>query len=228
MIVSKAMSQEQWSAVDNYIHSLLIGPDAVLEAALNDSLKAGLPAIQVSPAQGKLLYVLARAMGAQRVLEIGTLGGYSAIWMARALPDEGKLVTLEIEPRHAEVARKNIARAGLSDKVEQRLGRADETLRSLAAEKSAPFDLVFIDADKPAYAEYFRWALQLTRLGGLIIADNVVRKGEVANEGSRNANVQGIRRFHELVAREPRVSATVMQTVGSKGYDGLALAVVTE
>ena len=227
MIVIKAMSQKQWSAVDNYIHSLLIGPDAVLEAALKDSVEAGLPAIQVSPAQGKLLYVLARAMGAQRVLEIGTLGGYSTIWLARALPDEGKLVTLEIEPRHAEVARKNIARAGLAHKVELRLGPADETLRSLAAEKSGPFDLVFIDADKPAYAQYFRWALKLTRPGGLIMADNVVRKGEVADAASRDADVQGIRHFHEMVAREPRVSATVMQTVGSKGYDGLALAVVT-
>jgi len=173
-----------------------------------------------------MLHVLALAMAARQVLEIGTLGGYSTIWLARALPDEGKLVTLEIEPRHAEVARKNIARAGLSERVELRLGAADETLSRLVAEKRAPFDLVFIDADKPAYAEYFHWALQLTRRGSLIIADNVVRKGEVANEGSRDANVQGIRRFHEAVAREPRVSATVMQTVGSKGYDGFALAVV--
>jgi len=220
------MNQEQWTAVDNYIHSLLLGPDAALEAALKDSAAAGLPGIQVSPAQGKMLHVLARAMGARRVLEIGTLGGYSTIWLARALPDEGRLVTLEIEPRHAEVARKNIARAGLSDKVELRLGRAEETLHRLVAEKSAPFDLVFIDADKPGYADYFGWALQLTRPGSLIIADNVVRKGEVANEASKDANVQGIRRFHEAVAQEPRVSATVMQTVGSKGYDGFALAVV--
>jgi predicted O-methyltransferase YrrM len=220
------MNHEQWTAVDDYIHSLLLGPDAALEAALQDSAEAGLPGIQVSPAQGKMLHVLALATGARQVLEIGTLGGYSAIWLARALPAEGRLVTLEIEPRHAEVARKNIARAGVGDKVELRLGRAEETLRHLVAEKSGPFDLVFIDADKPGYAEYFHWALQLTRRGSLIIADNVVRKGEVANEASEDSNVQGIRRFHEALAREPRVSATVIQTVGSKGYDGFALAVV--
>lgn len=221
------MNQEQWTAVDNYIYSLFLGPDAALDAALKDSADAGLPGIQVSPAQGKMLHVMALAMGARRILEIGTLGGYSTIWLARALPEQGKLVTLEIEPRHAEVARKNIARAGLSEKVEQRLGPADETLRRLVAEKNGPFDVVFIDADKPGYAEYFGWALQLTRRGSLIIADNVVRKGEVANGGSRDPNVQGIRRFHEKVAQEARVSATVMQTVGSKGYDGFTLAVVT-
>jgi len=220
------MNPDLWTAVDDYIHSLLLGPDAALDAALKDSAEAGLPGIQVSPAQGKMLHVLALAMGARQVLEIGTLGGYSTLWLARALPADGKLVTLEIEPRHAEVAGKNIARAGLSDKVELRLGRADETLGRLVAEKHGPFDLVFIDADKPGYAEYFRWALQLTRRGSLIIADNVVRKGEVANKASEDANVLGIRRFLEAMAREPRVSATVMQTVGSKGYDGFALAVV--
>jgi predicted O-methyltransferase YrrM len=220
------MSHEQWAAVDNYINDLFIPPDPALEAALKASSEAGLPAIQVSPAQGKLLYVLARAMGARSVLEIGTLGGYSTIWLARALPRDGALISLEIDPKHAELARSNIARAGLSDKVEVRLGRAQETLPRLAAESQGPFDLIFIDADKPGYPEYFRWALQLTRPGSLIIADNVVREGEVADSSSQDADVQGVRRFNQLAAAEPRVSATVIQTVGSKGYDGFAVAVV--
>jgi predicted O-methyltransferase YrrM len=220
------MSHEQWAVVDHYINELFIPPDPVLEAALKASDEAGLPAIQVSPAQGKLLYLLARAMGARRILEIGTLGGYSTICLARALAREGTLITLEIDPRHAELARNNIGNAGLSDKVEVRLGRAQETLPRLAAESKGPFDLIFIDADKPGYSEYFRWALQLTRPGSLIIADNVVREGEVANSSSQDADVQGVRRFNELMAAEPRVSATVIQTVGSKGYDGFAVAVV--
>jgi predicted O-methyltransferase YrrM len=220
------MSQEQWAVVDSYINDLFVPADPALEAALKASSEAGLPEIQVSPAQGKLLYVLAQAMRARRILEIGTLGGYSTIWMARALPPGGSLVTLELNARHAEVARANIAHAGLAEKVDIRIGRAQETLPRLAAENPAPFDLVFLDADKPGYSEYFRWALQLTRHGSLIIADNIVRDGEVANSSSQDADVQGVRRFNELVAAEPRVSATVVQTVGSKGYDGFAVAVV--
>jgi predicted O-methyltransferase YrrM len=220
------MSHKQWTEVDNYINNLFTAPDPALEAAIRDSAAAGLPEIQVSPAQGKLLNVLARATNARRILEIGTLGGYSTIWLGRALPEDGSLITLEIEAKHAAVAEANIARAGLAGKVEIRLGRAQETLARLTAEKSAPFDLVFIDADKPGYSDYLDWALRLTRRGSLIVADNVVRKGEIANAHSEDANVQGIRRFNEILSKEPRVSATVIQTVGSKGYDGFALGVV--
>lgn len=220
------MNHEQWTEVDHYIESLFAPPDPALDAAVNASVAAGLPSIQVSPAQGKLLHLLARARGARRILEIGTLGGYSTIWLARALPSDGSLITLEIDSRHAEVARANIARAGLAGKVELRLGPALETLPSLVTEKKGPFDLIFIDADKTGYPDYLGWSLRLARPGTLIIADNVVRKGEVADHSSSDANVQGIRRFNELLAAEPRVSATVIQTVGCKGYDGLALAVV--
>ena len=220
------MNHEQWTAVDNYIHTLFIGTDAALEAALRDSAKAGLPEIQVSPAQGKLLQLLARATNARRILEIGTLGGYSTIWLGRALPEDGKLITLEIEAKHAAVAQANIARAGLAGQVEIMLGPAQETLARLTAERTGPFDLVFIDADKPGYADYLGWALRLTRRGSLIVADNVVRKGEIANANSQDANVRGVRRFIENLGKEPRVSATVIQTVGSKGYDGLAVGVV--
>jgi len=170
--------------------------------------------------------LLARAMGARQILEIGTLGGYSTIWLARALPPDGRLLTLEFEPKHAQVAAKNIARAGLANMVEIRQGRALDSLKQLVAEKHAPFDLIFIDADKQGYADYFQWALKLSRIGTLIIADNVVRKGEVADPNSTDENVQGIRRFNEAVAAEKRVNATAIQTVGSKGYDGLAFAVV--
>ncbi len=220
------MTHELWTSVDDYINGLLIPSDPALEQALKASAEAGLPAIQVSAAQGKLLYLLARAMNARRILEIGTLGGYSTIWLARALPPEGSLVTLELNARHAEVARANFVRAGLGEKVEVRIGRAQETLPRLAAEKTAPFDLVFLDADKPGYSEYFRWALQLGRRGTMIIADNVVRDGEVTDPSSKDADVQGVRKFNEVIAAEPRVSATIVQTVGSKGYDGFALAVV--
>jgi predicted O-methyltransferase YrrM len=219
-------SQEQWTAVDDYINGLLVGSDAALDAALEASTAAGLPAIAVSPSQGKLLHLLARAMGARKILELGTLGGYSTIWMARALPADGRLITLEYDPKHAEVARANIARAGLASKVEIRLGRAIETLPQLTSE--APFDLIFIDADKVSYPDYFPWALKLSRPGSLIIADNIVRKGAVADESSDDASVQAVRRFNELLAAESRVSATVIQTVGSKGYDGFALALVTK
>ena len=218
-------SQEQWTAVDDYVNSLLVGSDAALDSALQASTAAGLPAIAVSPPQGKLLHLLARSMGARKILELGTLGGYSTIWMARALPSDGRLITLEYEPKHAEVARANIARAGLAGKVEIRLGRAIDNLPQLTSE--APFDLIFIDADKVSYPDYLPWALKLSRPGTLIIADNIVRKGAVADESSEDANVQAVRRYNELLAAEPRVSATVIQTVGSKGYDGFALALVT-
>ena len=221
------MTKTQWTAVDDYFTELLVGQDPALEAALADSEAAGLPAIHVAPNQGKLLMLFARMIGARRILEIGTLGGYSSIWLARALPEGGKLLTLEFEARHAEVARRNIARAGLSGRVEIHLGPAIETLRRLVAERQALFDLVFIDADKENNPHYLALALALTRCGSLIIADNVVRNGTVLQQASRDPDVQGIRRFTELVAAEPRLSATAIQTVGAKGYDGLAIALVT-
>jgi predicted O-methyltransferase YrrM len=221
------MTEEIWTAVDGYFSDLLVPADAALEAALAASAAAGLPAINVSPVQGKLLQLLARAIGAHNVLEIGTLGGYSSIWLARALPDGGRLVSLEADPRHAEVARANIARAGLDSSVEVRLGMALDLLPELAAEGGEPFDLVFIDADKPNNAAYFDWALQLTRPGSIIVVDNVVREGDVIDAESDSPTVQGVRRFLERLAAEPRVSATAIQTVGGKGYDGFAIALVT-
>ncbi|MBA2646131.1 MAG: O-methyltransferase [Pyrinomonadaceae bacterium] len=220
------MSQDQWTAVDQYITELFVPPDAALDAALQASTEAGLPPINVAQNQGKLLHILARSGGARFILEIGTLGGYSTIWLARALPPGGKLITLEADPKHAEVARKNVARADLADVAEVRLGKALETLPQLAAEGLAPFDLVFIDADKENTPAYFDWALKLTRSGSLIITDNVVRKGEVINAASDDASVQGIRRFNAALAAEPRVTATMIQTVGGKGHDGLAFAIV--
>ena len=213
-------------AVEKYLDGLLIPPDAALEAALAESAKAGLPEIAVSPSQGRLLHLLAKMQGARRILEVGTLGGYSTIWLARALPSRGRLVTLEVEKKHAEVARRNIARAGLSGKVEVRLGPALKTLSQMGAERKGAFDFVFIDADKENTAEYFEWALRLSRSGSVIVVDNVIRDGEVANEATSDPRVQGIRRFNEALAREKRVSATTIQTVGSKGYDGFTLAVV--
>jgi predicted O-methyltransferase YrrM len=220
------MSQELWSAVDSYIGSLFVPQDDVLRAALQASEAAGLPPINVSPAQGKLLQLLARVQGARSILEIGTLGGYSTIWLARALPRGGRLITLEADPKHIEVARANIARAGLGDVVELRFGRALDTLPQLAAENRGPFDFIFIDADKPGYPDYFAWALKLSRPGSLIIADNVIRKGAVIDPAHEDPRVQGVRRFNDVLAGEPRVSATVIQTVGSKGYDGFAIALV--
>jgi predicted O-methyltransferase YrrM len=221
------MTQEQWTAVDRYITDLLVPPDPALDAALQASAAAGLPPHDVSPSQGKLLLLLAQIQGARTILEIGTLGGYSTIWLARALPADGRLITLEADPKHAEVARANIARAGLSDVVEVRLGRALDTLPQLAAEGHGPFDLIFIDADKASNPDYFAWALKLSRRGSLIIADNVVRNGAVVDAASSDPSVQGVRRFNELLAESPRVSATAIQTVGSKGYDGFAMAIVT-
>ncbi|MFI4996675.1 MAG: O-methyltransferase [Hyphomicrobiales bacterium] len=221
------MTLAQWTQVDEYFAELFVPRDPVLEAALSASHEAGLPAINVAPNQGKLLMLLARMQGARRILEIGTLGGYSTIWLARALPVDGRLVTLETEARHAQVARANIARAGLSDIVEVRLGPALDSLALLVKAREGPFDMIFIDADKPNNPRYFEFALALSRPGSLIIADNVVRDGAVAQARSRDPSIQGIRRFNELVAAEKRVTATAIQTVGSKGYDGFALALVT-
>jgi len=214
------MSQELWTAVDRYITDLLVPPDEALEKALRATADAGMPAIAVSPNQGKLLMMLAQMLGARRILEIGTLGGYSTIWLARGLAPGGMLITLEADPKHADVARSNIARAGLSDVVEVRLGRGLDTLPLL----EGPFDLIFIDADKVSYPEYLQWAIRLTRAGSVIVADNVVRKGAVIDADSSDQNVRGVRRFNEILAAEARLSATTIQTVGSKGYDGITIA----
>jgi len=220
------MTQAVWTAVDKYITDLLVPSDPALEAALQAASAAGLPPIQVSPAQGKLLHLLARACGARQVLEIGTLGGYSTIWLARALPAGGHVVTLEADPKHAEVSRANFVQAGLAGVIELRLGPALETLPKLASEGRDPFDLIFIDANKSQMPEYFDWALKLARPGSVIIADNVIRDGGVLDASSGDVDIQGVRRFNERLAIEKRVSATEIQTVGSKGYDGFALAVV--
>ncbi len=222
------MALEQWTAVDRYISDLLVGSDPALDAALQDSAAAGLPSIQVSPAQGKMLQLLAQLRGARAILEIGTLGGYSTIWLARALPAGGRLITLESDPKHAGVARANIARAGLAGVVEVRTGPAQDTLPQLAAENRGLFDVIFIDADKQSYPVYFTWALKLSHRGSLIIADNVVRNGAMIDGGNSDPGVQGVRRMNELVSAEPRVSATAIQTVGGKGYDGFMIALVTQ
>jgi predicted O-methyltransferase YrrM len=219
-------TKDRWTAVDQYITDLLVPSDPTLEAALQDSEKAGLPSIQVTANQGKLLWMLARVQGARSILEIGTLGGYSTIWLARALPRGGRLVTLEIDPKHAEVARRNVARAGLAEVVELIQGRALDTLPRMEAEGRGPFDLIFIDADKPALPDYFTWSLKLSRTGSVIIVDNVVRDGAVTDPASTDPNVQGVRRMNQLIAAERHVSATTIQTVGSKGYDGFTVALV--
>jgi predicted O-methyltransferase YrrM len=217
------VTQEQWNAVDGYINQLFVESDDALTAALDASAEANLPPIQVPPNGGKFLNMLARMVGARRILEVGTLGGYSTIWLARALPPDGELITLEIDQTCAEVARANVDRAGLSDLVEVKLGSAHDTMPAL----EGPFDFIFIDADKVSYPEYFAYALELSRPGTLIVADNVVRDGAIVDADSDDANVQGVRRFNELVAAEPRVTATAIQTVGIKGYDGFAVVLVT-
>ena len=214
-----------WVDVDRYIEQHLLPVDPVLVATLAANRAAGLPAIDVAPNQGKMLHLLARLARARHILEIGTLGGYSTIWLARALPPGGHLVTLEANPSYAKVAYANIARAGLSSVVEIRVGRAVDTLPGLA--EKGPFDLIFIDADKPGYPGYFELALRLSAPGTLIVADNVVRDGAVADPDSPDPNVQAVRRYNALLAAEPRVTATVLQTVGSKGYDGFAIALVS-
>ncbi len=218
--------QDLWTEVDRYFCDLLVPSDEKLDAALAANRQAGLPSIDVSRLQGKFLDLLVRVSGARRILEIGTLGGYSTIWIARALPEGGYVVTLEINPRHAEVARANLLNAGVLDRVNLRVGRAIDTLPTLEACGAGPFDIIFIDADKPSNADYLAWALKLSRPGTLIVTDNVVRDGKVVQAKSADADVQGVRRFTEMMAAEPRLSATVLQSVGVKGYDGFALAVV--
>ena len=220
------MTHPTWTSVDRYAETLLVGHDAMLDAALEASAVAGLPAIAVSATQGKLLGLIARAMRARRVLEIGTLGGYSTIWLARALPADGTLVSLELFEKHATVARQNLARAGLGDVAKVQVGPALDSLARLKAEGVEPFDLIFLDADKPAYTEYLHASLAVSRIGTLIIADNVVRDGAVTDPESMDITVQGVRRFNAALAAEPRVSATLLQTVGVKGYDGFAFALV--
>jgi predicted O-methyltransferase YrrM len=221
------MTEALWTAVDEYIIRMLVPPDPVLDAALDASDAAGLPAIQVTPNQGKLLHLLARLQGARRILEIGTLGGYSTIWLARALPEDGLLITLEADPRHAEVARANISRAGLDAMVDLRVGRALETLPRITAGNGGAFDLIFIDADKQSIPEYFRFARKLSSQGSLIIVDNVIRDGRVIDAASDDPDILGIRRFNEMLATEPGVCTTAIQTVGAKGHDGFAIVLVT-
>jgi predicted O-methyltransferase YrrM len=219
---------ELWAAVDAYVSETLVVADEVLDAAVKASEAAGLPQISVTPAQGKLLHLLARMQHSRNILEIGTLAGYSAIWLARALPPAGKLITIEADPKHADVALANIDRAGLTERVELRRGLALEVLPGLASEGRGPFDLVFIDADKPNIPEYFGWAMKLTTQGSVIIVDNVVRGGAIVDETSEDAAVLAVRRFNEMLARDKRVSATTIQTVGSKGYDGFTIALRQE
>jgi predicted O-methyltransferase YrrM len=220
------MAEDQWTEVDRYFSDKLLPNDPSLESALETSVRAGLPAISVSPNQGKLLQILAQLVGARSILEIGTLGGYSTIWLARGLRAGGHLVTLEVDPKHAEVARLNISRSGLEAVVEIRLGNALETLPQLSAERRDPFDLVFIDADKQNIPTYFEWALKLSRPGALIVVDNVVRSGAVIDAESSDPSVQGVRRFVDLLRAQTGASGTVVQTVGIKGYDGLAIVLV--
>jgi predicted O-methyltransferase YrrM len=224
--MSEDQNKERWTQVDHYLSDLLLPDDPVLRDAVAASDAAGLPAIQVSPLQGQWLAILAASIRAKAILEIGTLGGYSTIWLARALVHGGRLISLELDPAHAAVARANLARAGLADRATVRVGPAQESLRALAAEGLGPFDLIFIDADKTGYPGYWTSALALARRGSLIIADNVVRDGAVADTGSTDANVVAVRRMYDIMAAEPRVSITVLQTVGVKGYDGFAVALV--
>ncbi len=220
------MDQDLWNSVDQYITDTLVHPDQALNEAVKANATGGLPAIDVAPNQGKLLYLLARIQGATRILEVGTLGGYSTIWMARALPPSGKLVTLELDPKHAAVAAANIERAGLSSLVDLRIGPALESLARLHADQPTPFDLIFLDADKPNNPAYLEWAIKLSRKGTIIIGDNVIRDGEILDPKSDNPSVSGTRTFLERLGSHPRLEATALQTVGSKGYDGFAIAIV--
>ncbi|HET8966503.1 MAG TPA: O-methyltransferase [Candidatus Acidoferrum sp.] len=222
------MSQDQWSAVDHYFTEQLHLSDSALEAAIQANAAAELPAIDVAPNQGKLLQLLARLVRANKILEIGTLGGYSTIWLARALPPDGRLISLEFSPKHAEVAKSNIQRAGLSDRVQIRVGAALDSLPHIEKEGLAPFDFIFIDADKPNNPGYLEWAIKLARPGTLIIVDNVVRDGAVADASNTDPAIQGTRKMFASMSRDTRLSATALQTVGSKGYDGFAMAVVMD
>lgn len=220
------MDQNRWTNVDRYLTDTLLPPDHSMEEALEANACAGLPAIDVAANQGKLLHLIARIQRAQRILEIGTLGGYSTIWLARALPPEGRLITLELEQKHATVARSNLDRAGVSALVDIRVGPALDSLASLHAEKPAPFDLIFLDADKPNNPNYLDWAVRLSRPGTLIIADNVIRDGAIIDPNDPDPRTQGTREFLEKLGKDPRLDATAVQTVGVKGYDGFAMAIV--
>ncbi|MBO0732237.1 MAG: O-methyltransferase [Acidimicrobiaceae bacterium] len=220
------MANNAWPDVDAYVRETVLGSDPVMDAILAANAAAGLPAIDVSAPQGKLLALLVRLVGAHRVLEVGTLGGYSTVWMARALPPGGQLVTLEINEDHARVARANVERAGVAGEVEVRLGPALSSLPAIAAEAAPPFDLVFIDADKPSNPQYLEWALKLTRPGSVIVVDNVIRNGQVLDASSRDPTIAGTRQVLEMIGADPRLDATALQMVGSKGWDGFALAVV--
>jgi predicted O-methyltransferase YrrM len=222
------MSQDLWNAVDTYVVDRIIGHDPILDAALDAANAAGLPAISVSPAQGKLLYLLARLQGSRNILEVGTLAGYSTIWLARAMPRYGRLVTLELDPKHAAVARENIVRAGFGDVVDVRVGPALDQLTEMTRGKEVPYDFVFIDADKKNIPAYFELSLKLSKPGTVIVVDNVVREGKLADEGSDDESVQAVRRLHDVISQERRVSATTIQTVGAKGYDGLTIVLVHE
>lgn len=219
-------AQQQWTALDEFLGRALLPSDPALDAALAASAAAGLPEIQVTPCQGRFLQLLAQLQHARKILELGTLGGYSTICLARALPQDGRLITLELDPKHAQVAKTNIARAGLAHRVELRTGPALETLPKLEAEGLGPFDLIFIDADKPSTPEYFSWAIKLSRPGSLIIVDNVIRKGALLDSASTDPAVIGMRKFISALASQPGITATALQTVGSKGYDGFVIAVV--
>jgi predicted O-methyltransferase YrrM len=220
------MGEAVWAEVDDYLTNTVVRPDEALDGALETTAAAGMPPIAVSAPQGKLLGLLATMVGATRILEIGTLGAYSTIWLARALPPTGRLISLELDPRHAEVARKNIAAAGLDQIAEVRMGAALDTLPELEAEGAGPFDLSFIDADKVNIPAYFDWSVRLSRPGGLIVIDNVIRNGAVIDSSSEDPSVRGVRALNELLAGDTRVSATTIQTVGSKGYDGFTVALV--
>jgi len=220
------VDQARWTEVDRYLDEVLVGSDPALDAALDDVDAAGMPAISVTPTLGKLLYILARMVGARRILEVGTLGGYSTIWLARAVPARGQVVSLEIDAGNAAVAAASLQRAGVADRVDIRIGRAVDTLAALEVAGVEPFDLVFIDADKQSNPEYLAWALRLTHVGSVIIVDNVVRGGAVADSTATDPSILGIRRMNELIAAEPRLLTTAIQTVGSKGYDGFAIALV--
>ena len=222
------MEKELWTAVDQYTTDRLLPPDPALDAALKASEAAGLPSISVSPSQGKMLMLLAQLARASRILEIGTLGGYSAIWLGRALPDDGRLISLELEERHAEVARRNFTRAGLAGRIEVRVGPALESLARLRADRGEPFDLVFIDADKRNTPEYFSAAVDLSHTGSLIVVDNVVRQGKLIDTESEDPDAEGMRRLIEQMGSDRRVAPAVIQTVGVKGWDGFAFALVVE
>jgi caffeoyl-CoA O-methyltransferase len=219
------MDQKIFEDVDHYISDLFPADEALVAAEQSHKLE-NIPLISVSPNQGKFLHLMVRIAGAKKILELGTLAGYSTIWMARALPEDGKLISLEIDSRHAEVARKNIERAGLSGKVNVQVGKAIDLLSQLVEKKAGPFDMIFIDADKEPYAEYFEWALKLSRSGTLIIADNVIRDGQVLNPDVEDSKVKGVQRFNKVLAANKKVTATILQTIGVKEYDGMAIAIV--